>query len=627
MYLEVAIESPRKRGLLVALDSLPHILVTEGKKKAVYRSTYLYYDDAIDYQKANGTLRDFQGMRGLDQIIIDIDKKDNSDKYTQEKAQSIIFDLYELGVTDGNIQPYFSGTGYHIAISNNLFNIEPSKNTPYILRETMRKIFDNIDISIYNRTGIYRMEHTLNSKRGYYKIPLSIRELLNLSPEQIKNLAERQRFEFNYKDISDVDDREKLKGYVVRNVPQVRELQTTFEPKNVVTCLQMIYREGPREGTRNHAVLRFASHYLRHGIPSEAAKAAILNWNNDSLDEQGVLQKIEDTYNRGYRYGCNDFLLKEYCNPRCVYYKNKDYLVEIKNSDDMQKALEERVSANFDGRVICLDELFGLQGKDITIYPGELVTIFGPTGTNKTTLAQNIALGYDAYNDLIRSELQIPTLYLSLELTDWYSHKRHLQIVSGMSKKEIEENLKEMYQFHRENISHIAINTVSPTIKKIREMVQNVQPRCVIVDYIDLVEPPGHIRGEYESIRYISHALSNLAINMDIIIIQLSQTSREYSRKEVLDLYAGKGSGAIENASRKVIGISGNAQRKDRKVEMFKNTDGELFEIDLTWTPSFRLIRQDRVNLGESITTNRTILTLEQKDDNKTTSVIQQNDI
>jgi replicative DNA helicase len=223
------------------------------------------------------------------------------------------------------------------------------------------------------------------------------------------------------------------------------------------------------------------------------------------------------------------------------------------------------------------------------------MTIFGPTGANKTTLAQNIILGYDAKNDIIRKELQIPTLYLSLELTDWYTHKRHLQIVSGMKKSEIENNFKDIYKFHKEDVNHIVVQTVSPSVDKIKDMVRSIQPRCVVVDYIDLVEPPKHIRGEYETIKYISHSLSSMAVNMDLIVIQLSQTSRTYSREEVLDLYAGKGSGAIENASRKVLGIGGNAKRKDRKVELFKNTDGELFDVELTWQPNFRLMRTDSI--------------------------------
>ena len=80
---------------------------------------------------------------------------------------------------------------------------------------------------------------------------------------------------------------------------------------------------------------------------------------------------------------------------------------------------------------------------------------------------------------------------------------------------------------------------------------------------------------------------------MDIIIIQISQVSRNYSRNEALDLYAGKGSGAIENASRKVIGLNGQANNDNKSLEMYKNTDGELFNTQLVWQPSFRFRRSE----------------------------------
>jgi hypothetical protein len=82
-----------------------------------------------------------------------------------------------------------------------------------------------------------------------------------------------------------------------------------------------------------------------------------------------------------------------------------------------------------------------------------------------------------------------------------------------------------------------------------------------------------------------------MAVNFDVIIIQISQVSRDYSRNEVLDLYAGKGSGAIENASRKVLGLNGQADDNIKNISMYKNTDGELFDSQLEWYPSFRLRR------------------------------------
>ncbi len=76
-----------------------------------------------------------------------------------------------------------------------------------------------------------------------------------------------------------------------------------------------------------------------------------------------------------------------------------------------------------------------------------------------------------------------------------------------------------------------------------------------------------------------------------MIIIQLSQTSREYSRSGTLDLYAGKGSGAIENASRKLLVLEGEAKERERRLKMVKSTDGELWSVNLEFHDSFRLKR------------------------------------
>ena len=166
-----------------------------------------------------------------------------------------------------------------------------------------------------------------------------------------------------------------------------------------------------------------------------------------------------------------------------------------------------------------------------------------------------------------------------------------MQIVSGCSKEEVNDNYNDIYYEHKEEISHVVVQTISPTLQGIIEKVRELQPALVVIDYIDLIDTSKTYGGEHDKIKHISHGLSNLAVNMDIIVVQISQVSREYSRNEVLDLYAGKGSGAIENASRKVIGLNGQSDKSTREVRLFKNTDGELFDATVEWTPSFRMRR------------------------------------
>ena len=437
------------------------------------------------------------------------------------------------------------------------------------------------------RTGIYRVQHTINQKTNLYKIPLYRDEVMNLDAADILKLAKVNRKDYNYLGLQGDGE---LEHTVKEEVPDVQVFNKISEPNKIVPCVQSMLNQGAKQGNRHITALRIVSHFKRHGIPSHYAKVMMLHWNNKSMPEKEIMEMVENVYNRNYKYGCQDSVMVEHCKTQCIFFNKKDYMIDVKSSNDMQSELHERLNTDFSGKTIDLGRALGIE-KESVIYPGELVTIFGPTGSNKTTFAQNLALGVDFVNDRIVKDWQIPTLFLSLELSSWYMHRRHLQIVSGVSKKEANDNYAELYKKHEDEMSHLMVQTVSPTLDKIGEKVRELEPSLVIVDYIDLVDTPHNIRGEYEKIKYISHGLSSMAVNNDMIVIQVSQVSREYSRNEVLDLYAGKGSGAIENASRKVIGLNGQSNSATRAVKLFKNTDGELFDTEVEWTPSFRLRR------------------------------------
>ena len=587
MWSEIAVGSPRRRGLLVKQEDLSTFVFDEGKKQAIYRSVYLYDDEGLEYVKLNGTLKDYFGPRSIDKIPIDIDKGQNTDEWTLDVLRGVLFNLREeYEVSNDALQLYFSGTGYHIMLTNELFDFKKSKDLPFVVKQTMKSMFDDIDLSVYSRNSIIRLPHTLNTKENRFKIPLTVDEVQKLDAADIIKLSKERRLTFPYHILW---AEKELSNYIVTEVPNIRALQNVVEPRNVVSCIQDIYKDGPKAGNRNNVILRIASHFRRNGIPSDACKAAVIHWNQGQLEENVILEKVEAVYNAGYQYGCNDPILASKCNPRCSHFRRKDYTVEVYSAQDLQNELEHRLTTDFQGRIIDLGHRFGLNSVDACVYPGELMTIFGPTGANKTTLAQNLVYGYDHANDCIRKEWQIPTLYLSLELSGWYMQRRALQIISGQSKEHVNQHYYKLWEFHKDELAHVLVQTVSPTVDQIQDKIKEINPACVVVDYIDLIEAPSSIRGEYETVRYISHKLSSIAIQMDLIIIQVSQISREYSRSQALDLYAGKGSGAIENASRKVLGITGTADSPDKRVDLLKNSDGDLFDYEMTWTPSFRL--------------------------------------
>jgi archaellum biogenesis ATPase FlaH len=586
-YLEIAQQTPRNRGVIIDKKALIKYI---NKDNPLYRSLYLYDEYGKAAIETSGSVADYYGTRWIDRVIVDIDKGNNSNNETMRRTRAYLLALEDEGLClSQSVQTFFSGSGYHLIIPNSVFNFEPSSELPYIVRKTMAALLPGIDDMVYIRSAIYRVPHTKNNKTNLYKIPLTIKELHEKTPEDILEMAKSQRLEFAYRELLGEGE---LEHTIITKTPKVKELRAVIENTKVVPCVQRMLALGPESGSRNNTILRIASHFRRHGIPSEYAKLSILHWNQNSLEESVVIDKTEQTYNRGYQYSCQDKLMAKHCQAHCIYFRRKDYLVEVLSAENLQDEFQSRMTTDFSGRTVNLSNMLGLSSDiDATIYPGELVTIFGPTGSSKTTLAQNLALGVDFVNDKIVKEWQIPTLFISLELSAWYMHRRHMQIVSGCSKDEIHERYADIFEEHKDELSHIAIQTVAPNIDQIKEKIRELQPTMVIVDYIDLVDTPPHIRGEYEQIKHISHGLANMAVNYDLIIIQISQVSREYSRNEVLDLYAGKGSGAIENASRKVIGLNGQADENIKNISLYKNTDGELFSTSLEWRPSFRLRR------------------------------------
>ncbi len=591
-YIEIAQGSPQNRGTLVPLNELSRYITKDGTP--LYRSLYTYGDDAVEFVHKNRTLRNFYGERAVDKILIDIDKQDNSDQFTLDKARSVIYDLEELDVPKSAMQSYFSGTGYHIILHNDLFGFAQSIDLPYIVKSTIRTLFPVADLAVLIRTAIYRVAHTRNLKTDLYKIPLSHKEIMHLDTHQIKTLAETPRLSGGYNGILTAEG--ELESYIV-NAPtgsnRAITLNKTKEPNTKVPCVQEMLAVGPQEGCRSNVAMRIASSFKRSGLPSEYAKVSLLHWNSDSMNKDKVVELTERVYNNPYQYGCEDEYMSAHCKTRCIHFKNKDYTIGTTDVTDLQSRLMERLGTDFSGRTLNVAAMLGLKDVDANIYPGELVTVIGRTGSSKSTFVQNLALGYDFDNDCINPEWQIPTLFLSLELADWYMHRRGLQIVSGLSKDEVTENAEELFLKHKDDLGHIMFQTTSPTIEQIQAKVKEHQPALVIVDYIDLIDGGRYGKSEHEKIKYISHALSSMAVNNDIIIVQVAQVGREHSKaSDDLSLYSAKGSGAIENASRKVISVDGSSDNPVKTIRMLKNTDGDSnWECKVEWSESFRLRR------------------------------------
>jgi len=283
-YYEVLKDSLRKRATFIPEDELFDFILTYGKTNALYKSVFMYPEKDAEILASKKTVADHFCERTAYWIPVDIDKGDSSDEHVLNKVRASLLTLFDAGLTEDNIIIWFSGTGYHIDIHGGSFKLPPSIDYPFIIKQTMIKIFPELsnDNSIYTRTGVIRLPFSLNQKSGLYKIPLALAEVNTLTWEEIHSRARdyeavKERIQWFVDELSNKYGEEELSHLVSEQVPQVRELTKTSEPCNIVSCIYKIWTEGAIEGSRNNAVMRLASHFRRSGFPSEAAKQLYYN--------------------------------------------------------------------------------------------------------------------------------------------------------------------------------------------------------------------------------------------------------------------------------------------------------------------------------------------------------------
>ena len=251
-YVEIARGTPFNRGIIIPISKLCNYIGVEP----LYRSVYLYDESAVDYVKENGSLKNFFGVRYIDKIPIDIDKQDRTDERTLDILRGILIELEDADITEESFQCYFSGSGYHLILSGDLFNFKAGNDLPFIVKQTMKKLIPDIDASIYMRTGIYRVQHTPNQKTDLYKIPITRNEVMNKDPEEIFELAKNSRLNYSYNPLKGNGE---FEDKIVNEVPDVQVFNKISEPNKIIPCVQSMLNQGAKEGSRHITCLLYTS--------------------------------------------------------------------------------------------------------------------------------------------------------------------------------------------------------------------------------------------------------------------------------------------------------------------------------------------------------------------------------
>ena len=578
-FIEVAIGSVATRGIVIPRKLLSSKVQPAELKAELYNSYYNFDQELVEHFKVFKTIRGFRGKYYLEKIILDIDKGINTEKQLLDNVRYLIEEdlINNFDVNANQIRIWFSGNGFHIEFPD-LFGFKPSHELPSEVKQTLSHHFPAGD-NIYDGARIIRTGFTYNSKSGLFKTPFDIDEIFDMDMDSIKEIAKGQRMDYKYVPIISDPKQTPLEKYKIikEEIPIIKNIDKPSvvkdNPSSFVTCMQKVYNEGPTQGSRNLKILRMACAFRRHGVPQTAVIAAMQYWANN-MEPYEVKITVEDTFKHGYRYSCDDSIMKQYCDSKCIFYKRKDFTLEVLDSTALEKDFVSFIQSDYETSAVNLGKFYNCP--DYWLYPGELIIISGDTGLGKTAFVQNLIQHMDSY---------APILFLSLEVSAKLIYRRSIQIAHGMTKQEVIGHYKENPNTLSERVKHIKVMQVAPEIKAINQLVSEIEPKLLIIDTSDMIEVDGY-GDEFHKQNKIINQLKTIAQTRDTIVIAVHHLNKEGAKTNNPSLWDLKGSTNVVQKADKVLLLTGERQQPWRLLKTLKARDeGNLeikFKMDFT---------------------------------------------
>ena len=575
--IEVAVGSVANRGNVIPLHELHNYI---KYKTELYRSMFIY-DDTF-----TGNVKTYQGTYDIDEIILDIDIKD-------ENMEPVDKVMNFLNSSEIENQLWFSGTGFHVHIPN-IFGLKASKDLPGILKHTLDSMFGKLGVdNIYDKSRLIRAEFSFNKKNNTYKIPIySLTREHNWTYKDYVQLATwvdyKSPADDPARDANSLNNWMKYdKGFLkAHNTDKFKDKIITKPKRNSVsvnttsdseltahvTCVQKMYKQGPELGSRHQTILRMISAWKRSGIPRAGSESLIGHWSPD-FDRTEAFKMIDTVYGWEHDgYGCNDTIMDKFCDARCKFYRSKDYGVEVFNADSMTEQFRDFVKTDYSDRSFDLGTMYKMNNP-YRFTVGELITIIGDTKLGKTAFIQNI----------VTKANQFKCLYISLEVNEKLMWRRFCQIAFNETKEEIVNHyLNDDIAFVNEakkKLGHLKVLTVSPEINNIIDVISSVQPKIIVIDTIDEIRVD-YVNDSLLKMQKIISKLKEIAQKYEVIIFAVSHISKTAAYEGTLNRHSAKGDSAIEQKSDKLLGISApNPGSKARIVESIVARDESGFKL------------------------------------------------
>ena len=505
-----------------------------------FMSLYEYDEDVKDYFATNKKLAGYDGKAYIpEEFILDVDGGNPED--AQKKAIGLKLHLDDLDIP---FKAFFSGTGFHFHIPGTAFMYKPHKNLHIKVKEVLAEkgIFEFADPSVTDKLRLIRIPNTKNTKSGFYKVQIR-NGMLEGGIHEILEHAKKPQ---------DIDDSpmeclpvfnvliDKVEKQTTTSVSQGRSPDPSLYP-----CIGSMLESVPM-GKRHMVALRLSS-WFRWRYPEGVVRHIMEGWRqqvtgrNDSFKKKeidGIVTNCYEGHNgEGYRYGCSDPVMDEYCKNTCRLYRNKRSQTMM-DASDMENNLIEFYKS--DVNPLNIGHLYG---GDFPIYPGEVVILQAPPKSMKTMLLQNWMVSF-----------KVPTYFLEMEMSPRQIWSRFVQIENGWTEEQLREHYSshqngqdEKFQWLQVNYSPISARDLEKTI-----MTLPTKPRIVVIDHMGLFQ--SNIKDPNMKVEEASQAMMELAVKHNIIVFAVSEINKT-AMTEGMSVASTKGSFRVAYNTNKLLSL------------------------------------------------------------------------
>lgn len=267
---------------------------------------------------------------------------------------------------------------------------------------------------------------------------------------------------------------------------------------------------------------------------------------------------------------------------------------EVSDNEAVTGKLLEVVNNNLQDKMNYLRTGFQLFDKYFLLRPNTLTVIAAFTSVGKSALAMNIAQAVARQN--------IPVAYFSLEMSNTELLSRMISKEAGipggiiMNEKLSERQLfffnKAIEKNRRLPIFYDDRNSVdfNRTMRTLRTMVKTKDIKLAFIDYLQIYS---QISDDVEqSIAYMARSAKNMAIELGIPVVLLSQLNRSGLHPSIKML---RGSGQIEESADNIVLIDRPDAYPDNKVTKY---EGEFKDHSVKNTAKFILAKGRGVGTG-----------------------------